>query len=430
MTAIDWTALTSEATSLLREYIRIDTSNPPGNELQAAEFLAGVLRRDGIDADYVESSPGRGNLYARLGPPESTVCLLNHTDVVPVERHYWSVDPFGGELRDGAVWGRGALDMKGMAIIELMTFMLVKRLGIPLRRGLSFLAVADEEAGSTYGAKWVADNRPEWMDASLVINEGAYGMADLPGRTHLFQIAPTEKVPVWVRLTVQGRPGHGSVPHGDNCAERLVRALARLEMWKQPLEITPVMRDHVMALADAGLVRARNDRDIHEAAERSPGLRARLSNTVVLTTITTGVKVNVIPAVASATLDCRLLPHVDVDAFVAELRARLADEQIGIEVLNRATGAATGMDHEFVQVVDDVVGEMVEGSRLVPDMTSGFTDSRIFRQRGVASFGFIPCLIPPGEMAGIHGHDERISVDNLRLGMQVLSQVISRLCAA
>ncbi|MGD9932984.1 MAG: M20/M25/M40 family metallo-hydrolase [Dehalococcoidia bacterium] len=430
MALIDWAAVTLEATALLREYVRIDTSNPPGNEMKAAEFLRGVLEADGIEAEVAEAVPGRGNLFARIGPAGPTVCLLNHSDVVPVERGYWSVDPFAGELHRGSVWGRGTLDMKGMAIIELMSLLLVKRMGLPLRRGLSFLALADEEAGSEFGATWVAEHRPSWMDAELVINEGAYGMANLPGGTQLFQVSPTEKVPLWLRLTVKGRPGHGSVPHDDNCAERLVRALAKLEAWKQPLEITPVMRDHVMALADAGLVRAANDKDIEAAAERSPGLRARLANTVVLTTISTGVKVNVIPSEASATLDCRLLPHVDVEAFMTALRATLADEQVGIEVLNRSTGAATSMDHEFIEVVDDIVGELVEGARLVPDMTSGFTDSRIFRQRGVASFGFIPCLIPPGELSGIHGHDERIGVDNLRLGIQIMTRVVQRLCGA
>lgn len=430
MTAIDWAAVTSQATALLREYIRIDTSNPPGNEMQAARFLAEVLANDGIDAEVAESAPGRGNLFARLGPPGPSVCLLNHTDVVPVERAFWSIDPFGGELVRGAVWGRGALDMKGMGIIELMTLILLKRQGIALRRPVSFLAVADEEAGSEFGAAWVAANRSEWMDADLVINEGAYGMTNLPGGTRLFQVAPTEKVPLWLRLTARGRPGHGSVPHDDNCAERLVRALARLEAWKQPLEITPVMRDHVMGLASAGLLRVKDDRDIHAAADRSPGLRARLSNTVVLTTISTGVKVNVIPSEATATLDCRLLPHVDVDAFIKAVRGVLADDQISIEVLNRSVGAASGMDHEFIEAVDDVIGEMVEGARLLPEMTSGFTDSRIFRQRGIASFGFIPCLVPAGDLAGIHGHDERIGVDNLQLGIQVLLKVMTRLCAA
>ena len=428
VTGIDWDDATAEATSLLREYIRIDTSNPPGNETRATEFLAGVLQASGIEVSVAEALPGRGNLYARIGPPGPTVCLLNHTDVVPVERRYWSVDPFAGELLRGSIWGRGALDMKGMAIIELMTVILLKRQGLALRRGLSFLAVADEEAGSTFGAAWVQEHRPAWMEADLVINEGAYGMANLPGGNQLFQVAPTEKVPLWLRLSAEGRPGHGSVPHEDNCVERLVRALARLEMWKQPLEITPVMRAHVMALAEAGLVRAKDDRDIHAAAERSPGLRARLANTVVLTSISTGVKVNVIPSEAAATLDCRLLPDVEVDRFIEALRRTLADDRIGIEVLHRSEGAATGMDHEFVQVVDDVIGEMVEGARLVPEMTSGFTDSRIFRQRGVASFGFIPCLIPAGELSGIHGHDERIGVGNLRLGMQVLTAVVTRLC--
>ncbi|MCL4806136.1 MAG: M20/M25/M40 family metallo-hydrolase, partial [Anaerolineae bacterium] len=217
MSRIDWDAATAEAVALLREYLRIDTSNPPGNEALAVEFLAGILSAEGIAFEVAESAPGRSNLFARLGPPAGGVCLLNHTDVVPVEREYWSVDPFGGELSDGMVWGRGALDMKGMGIFELMTFILLKRQGVELRESVTFLAAADEEAGSAFGVRWIERHRPAWMDTDLVINEGAYGLVSSRG-PQVFQVAPTEKVPLWVKLTVRGRPGHGSVPHGDNCA--------------------------------------------------------------------------------------------------------------------------------------------------------------------------------------------------------------------
>ena len=177
MTArIDWEKATAEATALLREYIRIDTSNPPGNEAKAVEFLGELLKNEGIPFDTAESAPGRSNLIAALGPDAHRICLLNHTDVVPVERQFWDVDPFAGELREGVIWGRGTLDMKGMGIIELMTFLLLKRLGIPLRRGVVFMALADEEAGSEYGISWVERERPDWLRADLVINEGAYGL--------------------------------------------------------------------------------------------------------------------------------------------------------------------------------------------------------------------------------------------------------------
>jgi acetylornithine deacetylase/succinyl-diaminopimelate desuccinylase-like protein len=430
-TTIDWDSATSEATALLREYLRIDTSNPPGNEARAVEFLAGILAAEGIAAEVAESAPGRSNLIAHLGPMERRVCLLNHTDVVPVERQFWDVDPFGGELREGVVWGRGALDMKGMGIIELMVFLLLKRERIRLARGVTFLAAADEEAGSAYGVGWLAEHRPEWLEADVVINEGAYGLTGSGMNDAIvFQIAPAEKVPLWVKLTVRGRPGHASVPHGDNCAERLVRALERVAGWKHGLRLTPVMRAHIEAMEAAGVARSSREKDVLSAADRNPALRARLGNTVSLTTINTGIKVNVIPAEASATLDCRLLPDVDVDEFLAELAATIDDSRLEMEVLNRYEGAESPLDGEFVEVARSVVTELVEGARVAPELTSGFTDSRIYRKLGVPAYGFVPCLVAPEELAGIHGHNERISVENLRLGMQVLYEVVRRMCGA
>ncbi|MCC7364907.1 MAG: M20/M25/M40 family metallo-hydrolase [Dehalococcoidia bacterium] len=431
MHGIDWDAATDEAAELLREYLRIDTSNPPGNEAEAVEFLAGVMAREGIAFETAVSAPGRSNLLAAIGPAERRICLLNHTDVVPVERPYWDVDPFAAEERDGVIWGRGALDMKGMGIIELMVFLLLKRQGVALRRGVVFLAAADEEAGSEYGVRWIEQHRPDWMRVDLVINEGAYGLTGLGGGdSQIFQVAPAEKVPVWVKLSVRGRPGHGSVPHGDNCAEHLVGALGRIAVWQQELRITPVMRAHVEALGKAGVLRSTDTTHVLKAAADSPGLRARMANTVSLTTIHTGIKVNVIPAEASATLDCRLLPDVDVDAFLAELREVVADERVTFEVLNRYEGAESTMEHEFVHVVREVIGELAEGAHLAPELTSGFTDSRVYRKQGTPAYGFVPCLVRPEELAGVHGHNERISVENLRLGMQVLYEVVRRLAVA
>lgn len=430
-TSIDWESVTREATVLLQEYVRIDTSNPPGNEAKAVEWLGQVLAAEGIAFETAESAPGRSNLIARMGPPADAVCLLNHTDVVPVEREYWNRDPFGGELADGFVYGRGTLDMKGMGIIELLTFVLLKRRGVALRRGIIFLAAADEEAGSAYGVSWIEKHRPEWLACGLVINEGAYGLTGIGGRdTPLFQIAPSEKVPFWLQLTVRGRPGHGSVPHGDNCAEHLVRALDRVAGWTQELRPTPLMLAHVEAMNAAGAMSTSGVADILKAAERSPALRARISNTISLTTMNTGIKVNVIPAVATATLDCRLLPDVDPDGFLAELKRVIDDDRVTIEVLNRFEGGESPLESEFARVVREVVADMVEGSQVVPELTSGFTDSRIYRSRGVPAYGFVPCLVQPEDLAGVHGHNERLSVDNLRLGIQVLYEVVRRLCAA
>jgi len=429
--AVDWDAATTEATRLLRDYLRIDTSNPPGNEALATAFLARIFEAEGIPFETAESTPGRDNLIARIGPPQPNVCLLNHTDVVPVERQFWDVDPFAGELRDGVVWGRGALDMKGMGIIELMTFLLLHRANVPLRRGIVFLAAADEEAGSQFGVSWLAEHRPEWLQSDLVINEGAYGLAGVgPDNTQLFQFAPSEKVPLWIRLATHGRPGHGSVPHGDNCADRLVVALGRIAAWKHRLRIIPLMREHADAMAAAGVYRKGGDAALLRIAETSPAVRARLTNTISLTTVNTGIKVNVIPAEAHATLDCRLLPDVDVDAFISELREIIDDERVELEILNRFQGAESTLSHEFIDAVEDVVSDLIEGAKVVPEMTPGFTDSRIYRLRGIPAYGFVPCLVAPEELAGIHGHNERISIENLRLGMQVLHQLMLRLCAA
>jgi len=427
---IDWDEVTAEAVALLREYIRIDTSNPPGNEEPAAAFLAEVLADEGIVAEIADSSHGRANLFARIGTAGPSLCLLSHTDVVPVEREFWNVEPFGGELRDGMVWGRGALDMKTMGILELMTMILLKREGIELGQPVTFLATADEEAGSEFGMTWVAENRPQWLDASLVINEGAYGLR-ARGGAQAFQVAPAEKSPLWVRLKVRGRPGHGSIPHGDNCAEHLVHALERITRWERELRLTPVIRANLRAMSAAGLAQFSDDAAAFAEAERSPALRARMSNTVTVTTISTGIKVNVIPAEASATLDCRLLPDADPQAFLEELRGVLADDRIEIEVLNRwYPGAESAMDCRFIEIVREVVSDLVEGAQLAPEMTSGFTDSRITRLRGIPSYGFVPCLVDPEDLAGIHGHNEHISVENIRLGLQVLYEVVKRLVAA
>ncbi len=427
MPTIDWDAATAEAVSLLREYLRLDTSNPPGNEHLAVAFLGEILRAEGLPFETADSAPGRSNLFARVGPASGGVCLLNHTDVVPVERRFWDRDPFSGELVDGDIWGRGALDMKGMGVLELMVFLLLHRQGVALKQSLSFLAVADEEAGSDFGATWVAENKPAWMDTELVINEGAYGLA-FPDGKQLFQVSPTEKSPFWVKLTVRGRPGHGSVPHGDNCAEHLVQALERITRWQRDLRIVPTMREHARALASAGLLADAKDETILATGARNASFRARLSNTVTVTTINTGIKVNVIPAEATATLDCRLLPDVDPAGFLEKLRDVIDDTRVEIENVNRLyAGAESPMDSRFAAVVSEVIGELAEGAHIAPEMTSGFTDSRIYRLRGIPAYGFVPCLVPPEELGGIHGHNERISVENIRLGLQILYEVVRRL---
>ena len=340
----DWDALTEEATELLSAYIRVDTVNPPGNETRACEFIGAILDREGIPYKLYEpaDATGRATLLATLpgdGTGGKQLILLNHTDVVPFEREHWTVDPLGGEVSEGYIWGRGTLDMKGMGIMELITFLLHHRHKLPLRRDLTFIAVADEEAGSAYGAEFLAREHPELIDCVCVINEGGRGSTRAFGvERPLMQIGVAEKIPFWVRLRTQGRPGHGSVPTLDNAADRLVRALQRILDWERPPHIGPELRAYFEGLHAAGLFEDEPTSEvIEQVAARQPRVGALLRNTISVTTLQSGVKHNVIPAGASATLDCRLVPGSDPDAFLAELVEVIADDQVEVEVVLAAT---------------------------------------------------------------------------------------------
>jgi acetylornithine deacetylase/succinyl-diaminopimelate desuccinylase-like protein len=430
---IDWDEVEQEATRLLCEYITLDTSNPPGNEEIACRWFAEILQREGISSTYYESAPGRGSLIARLPGVGSTgpLMLLNHTDVVPAQPEYWSAPPFAGEIRDGYIWGRGALDMKGLGIIELMTFLLVKRLDLPLARDLIFFAIADEEAGGEFGVEWFARQHPELLQADCVINEGAGGMlgfkgSDLP----IFGFAAAEKSPLWLRLSSEGQPGHGSVPHAENALDRLVRALKRIQDWKRPRRLTPEVMPFLQGLAEAGILESIEDVETAERlAENDLLLNALTTDTISLTSVSGGVKVNVIPARAEATLDCRLLPGRDLSAFTEELRHVIDDPRVEIERIFGTEGPSSSLDHELIRTVQAVVREQIEEAVVLPMVCVGFTDSRVFRQLGVPAYGFSPTLTSEEERRTIHGHDERTPIEGLRTGTQIMFEVVRRMTA-
>jgi acetylornithine deacetylase/succinyl-diaminopimelate desuccinylase-like protein len=434
MSEIDWEALAAEAVDLLQRYIRVDTTNPPGNEERAAAFLTEVLAGEGIDSRVLYSAPGRANLVADLTADngEEPLVLLNHTDVVPAEADQWSVKPYAGVVKDGYVWGRGALDMKGMGVLELMAVLTLKRRGVKLRRPVRFLAVADEEAGSDYGVEWLAREHPDLLDGAFVINEGGYGASSYLGSERpLFGVSMAEKSPLWLSLRATGKPGHGSSPHDDNVLDRMVRAMHRVNTWRRPYLLTPPVAEALRALHAEGYIELDPDKtEPAEIAERYRSLRTLLSNTISATGMHTGVKHNVIPATASATLDCRLVPGYEHERFIAELRSVIDDSKIEIDVAfaSESPSSESGTDlHEAIKAVcNDVMAE----AAVVPRVTAGFTDSRAFRRRGVPAYGFVPMLLGPDEQGGMHGNNERISVANLRLGAEVLYRVVERVCAA
>ena len=429
---IDWDAATEEATDILSRYIALNTSNPPGNEEEAALFLRDILEREGIEVTIYEAAPGRANLSARLpgtgdGKP---LVLLNHTDVVPAEAQFWQEEPFAGTVRDGVIWGRGALDMKGMAVMELMSLLLLRRHRVSPKRDVVFLAVADEEAGGDVGIDWLDHHHPELLEAEFVLNEGAYGFAELLGvRRPVFNCAVGEKGPLWVRLRTHGVPGHGSVPHEDNCLDRLIRVLYKVQGWRRPMTVVPELRTYFDRLYGKGFLPEQpTDSALARTAETNPIVRALLTNTVSITGVRGGIKHNVIPGVAEATLDCRLLPGQDPDAFVEELRAVIDDDRVDLELVLSSNTPSSAVQTRLFEVAEEVTREHVEDALVAPIISPGFTDSRVFRKRGVTAYGFIPILLEPLEAATIHGHNERISIDNLRLGTQILFEVTRRLC--
>ena len=437
--AIDWDGITEEATQLLSEFIRIDTSNPPGRERAACEWLAAIFRREGIDdvafydaSDASEHGADRMNMTATLSGDGSKppLILLSHTDVVPVERQYWDFEPFSGAVADGVIYGRGALDMKSMGIMELMAMLIIKRHGLPHARDIVYMALADEEAGGIRGIEWIERNQPQLLDAEFVINEGGWGNQEVFGtRRPAFNCSISEKGPLWLKLVAEGRPGHASVPHDDNALDRLVRALARVQDWSRPVTLIPELAAYFERLHRAGIVGEASLEAMEKLASKNLLARAILSNTVSATTARAGFKHNVIPGIAEATLDCRLLPGVDPAEFTERVREVIDDPKVRIETVYASNTPASPSATELFGTIENVVRDNVEEALVLPSVSAGFTDSRVFRRHGVTAYGFVPVLLETEEAMTIHGHNERISVENLRLGTQILFETVRRICS-
>ncbi len=432
--SIDWQETQKEAVEILASLLRIDTTNPPGGEEAAAAFLSDILEREGIKTERFDSAPGRTSLVARLsgeGGAGKPLVLLSHTDVVPAEKDRWREPPFSGVVKDGVLWGRGALDMKGMAVLELMTVLLLKRHNVPLRRDVVLLAVADEEEAGHFGMHWIEKNRPELLDAAYVLNEGAYGLCEFMSQpTKLFGIAPAEKGPVWLRLRTQGTPGHGSAPSPQTATSRMARALDRADGWQTEFRVLPEVRMFLERAAAAGLIPViQDDELLRGMAEMNPFLRAMTRDTISITSMKAGYKVNVIPSEAEATLDCRLLPGRTSEAFLADLQKQIADPEVTLETIYAADAVPTPLESELYDVIQAVLKDGGAGEGILPQVCPGFTDCRQYRERGVQSYGFVPFLLTMDELTGIHGHNERVSTDNVGLGCEVLFEVVRRICA-
>lgn len=431
--AIDWPAVHREALEIFVRYLQIDTSNPPGNEKPAARFLGSMLEAEGIPTEYIETAPNREVLVARLRGDGSkrALMLCNHTDVVPVEEEFWTVPAFAGLVQDGRVYGRGAVDMKGCGVMQLMAMLLLKREGVPLRRDVVFCAVPDEEAGSDYGMAWLCEHRPDVVDVEFELSEGGGGSTRFGRRdVRLFSVATNEKDICWLKLTAIGRPGHGSIPHADNSAVHLVRALNRLIEWERPLVYTDETRAYLARLAEAGLMPPLADRAaVEERIRNSPEMLAMFQNTLNLTMLDAGIKGNVIPARSEAVIDCRLLPGQSKQDWIRQVRERIADDRVEVSLHSPDWGepAPVAWDTELYRTINAVVKEAMEDAVVVPGMTIGGTDNRFLRARGIPAYGFIPCLLSPEERRGFHGNDEFLTVENLNMGCELMYEIVRRM---
>ncbi len=440
----DWPAIGREAQAILAAYLRINTTNPPGNESASARFLRALLVREGIETRLFVPASGKADLWARLRGDGSArpLVLLNHMDVVEASRAFWSVDPFGGAVRGGYLYGRGAIDMKSEGVDELMAMVLLKRAGVPLRRDVIFLATSDEEVGTGVGAGWIAAHHPELVDdAEFLINEGGAMPADDDGKVAYVGIGVTEKAPCWLALVAHGSAGHGARPNGDNAVERLIRALARVAAWQTPFVVTPAadrfFRDLATRETDpkrkawfADVGGALRDTAAQRYFAGNSYFNAILRNTISITRLAGSGKVNVIPPEARAELDVRLLPGQDPDRFLAELRGVVHDSLVGIEPLGVSWPASESpVESDLVRAVRDVAGRHFPGVLVTTPPLTGFTDSHYFRALGIASYGIAPFPLTENEARGVHGNDERVSLRDIEFGARFLYEIVREVAA-
>ncbi|MCX8119120.1 MAG: M20/M25/M40 family metallo-hydrolase [Desulfobacterota bacterium] len=438
---MDWDLVLKEATSYLQEYIRINTVNPPGNEIEGAKFLKKIFDAEGIPSQIYEPSPGRGSLLATLRGEGSKrpLLLLHHIDVVPVEKEAWDVPPFEGVIKDGFLYGRGTLDCKSLGILELMVLLLLKRQGIPLKRDLLFFAAADEETGGRWGVQWAMENVPALKEAEYALNEGGHIILDDNGTPDRYALSNGQKVIFQLQLKARGTSGHGSMPLGDNPNVKMVQALNSLTRWETPFHVIPTVREYFRRMAPK---QPPYEREFFEDIEKglqdatfttwlisNPVYNAMLRNTLSLTVLKGGTKANVIPSESSAILDCRLIPGTDKERFLKEVKARLGEE-IEVSVLSESQSLPPSpLDTELYRAIEAYASENDPGCPIVPFLLPGATDSRFLREQGIITYDFCPLRLTEKELMRVHGHNERIGLKTFGLGLKAMFGMVQRVAS-
>jgi acetylornithine deacetylase/succinyl-diaminopimelate desuccinylase-like protein len=422
----------SEAARWLQDYLRIDTSNPPGNEQRAVAYLSAILQKEGIPVREIRTPQGRANLWARLSSPRSggrAVVLLHHMDVVPPGPG-WTVQPFSGQVKDGLLWGRGAIDDKSLGIAYLAALADLKRRRVPLERDVIFLAVADEESGGLQGTGWLLAEHPElFQGVEAVLGEG--GRSQVSGSRLLWWgIEVAQKRPLWLEVSATGRGGHGSGLNPESANHTLIQGLARLLAQPVRWRVTAPARDYVRAIAPLHGQPLRRilsdiDKTVTESGPKEfllPGMANLFIDTVQVTVLSGGSRINVIPSRAFALLDIRLLPDTNADAFLAEVRKALGAE-CGVKVLVTAPPAAPSpASGRMYAALRKVLGAEAP---VVPTFVPGFTDSRFFRERRIPAYGLSPFALGGEDTRGIHNPDERIPLAELDRGVARMRRILA-----
>ena len=429
--------LETEAVELLQAYLQVDTISPPGNESRAVDFLANIFEEEGIEFDSAESAPGRGNIWARLkGGDKPALILLHHSDVVPADIEYWDFDPLSGEIEDGFIQGRGALDMKGTGISHLANFLRIHRSNKQLNRDIIFIAAADEESGGAFGMGWLVENRPEiFQGAALLLNEGGSGFRS--NNKVGFSIEITQKIPVWLRLTSTDKPGHGSSPRTTSSVSRIVDALNII--WNSPFEpriipeVDRVFADRSIGLDEPFQSRYRNIKDsikdsdfMKELQEFSPSSHALTRNTCSLTRMEGSNKINVIPPRAWAEIDCRILPDNTPEDFIAQIENLIKDTGVSVEPIMLGFPGSSPTNSELYLAIEGFIKQYYPGAKLSPSVSTGFTDSRFTRGIGIASYGFNTYIFEGNESSSIHGNNEKIHENRYRKSVGDLSIILDK----
>jgi acetylornithine deacetylase/succinyl-diaminopimelate desuccinylase-like protein len=438
----------NEAVEILSELIKINTTNPPGNELPAAKYIAEKLEEANLETEIIKSEENRGNVICRIKgeKKEPSILLLSHLDVVPANASEWSIDPFSGIIKDGFIWGRGAIDCKSLTAIECVIMKLIALNNKKPKGDIIFAATADEEKGGGAGVEYIIKNYPEKIKTTYVINEGG-GFSIPIGNKHIFLIQTAEKGIVWIKIKAGGVPAHGSMPGiGDNAILRMMNTINRIMSRKPPIMIIPVVKKFIKKissekgseykiLSNLLLNKYLAHKILDKLAKKNKGeaemIRSMISATITPTMINGGIKENIVPSLCETIFDCRILPGQTKEDLINNIKNIVKDiDKLEFEYLKYDEPTESPYETDFFKIIEDTLKEYDKNFEAVPYMVPGGTDSRFLRRIGSICYGFHPVKtdMPYDQLMRLpHGIDERISIKNIHFGIEILYKIIEKM---